>query len=254
MATEEENVDILPKQPLLILAACHRQTGGCKPVIGLSPGYRACPLIPYILHLRCVPVGPHRGGFCRVLLIVTKGCEWLWGAALRCPALTSHTTPLFYSLTSGLTWTDRLPVCPSIHFLNHILPHPATVIPLYSLLNPGATQIPSLNEPQEVQDQLLSVSWQSGLSVSLPSFISKLHFMLYLRDIFPCISVFLRTYAKFICIYTHCVLYTVYCTTWKLKCQQLCTLTQQPFENLQSWKKDGFIIEWVIYLSLPSCV
>lgn len=115
MATEGKMLILVPSNFHLIWAACHRQTGGFKPIIGLSPGYGACPHIPdipLILHLCCVPAAPQQGGYCVFLVIVTKGCEWLQGTALRCPALTFSTSPLFNSLTSGLTRTDRLPIHP----------------------------------------------------------------------------------------------------------------------------------------------
>lgn len=80
-----------------------------KPVIGPSLRYGLCPptshtLPPYSPPLPCLVL--HVGG--KILQLVTKGCEWLWGAALRCPALTSYTSLLFNSFTSRLTWTDRL--------------------------------------------------------------------------------------------------------------------------------------------------
>lgn len=62
---------------------------------------------PLMFRHHCVPA------VCSVFLqIVTKGCEWLRGAALRCPALISSSSLLFNSLTSVLTWTDRLPIHP----------------------------------------------------------------------------------------------------------------------------------------------
>lgn len=62
---------------------------------------------PLMFCHHCVPA------VCSVFLqIVTKGCEWLRGAALRCPPLTSSSSLLFNSLTSVLTWTDRLPIHP----------------------------------------------------------------------------------------------------------------------------------------------
>lgn len=62
---------------------------------------------PLMRRHHCVPA------VCSIFLqIVTKGCEWLRGAALRCPPLTSSSSLLFNSLTSVLTWTDRLPIHP----------------------------------------------------------------------------------------------------------------------------------------------
>lgn len=161
-----KNVDIGPKQ-LSSYLSCMPQTGGFKLVIGLSPGYGACPHIPdipLILHLCCVPAAPTGGGggvFCALLEIVTKGCEWLQGTALRCPALTFSSSPLFNSPTSGLTRTDRLPIHPL--WVPHS-PSSSPLHPLCSPLNPGATQIRSQNEPQEVHDQLLTVSSLQRLS------------------------------------------------------------------------------------------
>lgn len=142
-------------QVTFILSELHATDRGFKPVIGLSPGYGACPHIPdiaLILHHCCVPAA----GDCN------KGCEWLRGTALRCPALTFSTSPLFNSLTSGLTWTDRLPIYPLS------VPHSHSSIPCISSLKPPQPWSYTENEPQEVQDQLLTVSWQT-LDVSVLS-------------------------------------------------------------------------------------
>lgn len=101
---------LVPSNFHLIWAACQRQAGGFKPVIGLSPGYGDYPHIPDIPPMFCHHCVP--AVFSVFLQIVTKGCEWLRGAALRCPPLTSSSSLLFNSLTSVLTWTDRLPIHP----------------------------------------------------------------------------------------------------------------------------------------------
>ncbi len=152
---------------IFILSELRATDRGCKPVIGLSPGYGACPHIPdipLILRLCCVPAAATGGGGRPVWPeTVTKRCEWLGGTALRCLELTFSSSPLFNSLTSGLT------VSPSIHSQYFILPHPPPGYPL-PLCSPTSL------EQQEVQDRLLTVS--PALSYHL-LFISLLQTTLY---------------------------------------------------------------------------
>lgn len=143
------------------------------------------------------------------------------------------TSPLFNSLTSGLT------ISPSIQFQYHS--HPAPVYPSCSVSNTGATQ---KNDPWGVQDQLsasvLSPSVHSfapNHALSGPSLVNMSMFTIYLCYVFSKHAPHCNTHTYKI---SFCALRksTVFCSITSLKLGE---------------KKVGFI-RIVIYLSLPSCV
>lgn len=115
---------LVPSKFHLIWAACHRQTGSFKPVMGLSPGYGAVPTsqtFPLILILFCVlptPTGCRAGGLLCFVGDCNRGVQMTPG---HCPKMFRTNLlqfpPEFNNLKSGMTWTDRLPIHP------HSVPH-----------------------------------------------------------------------------------------------------------------------------------
>lgn len=140
------------------------QTGGCKPVIGLSPGYGACPPHPRHSPSPPCPRCPHS----RRLLCFAADCnKGVWMTPGQCPEMSSADLLRFpHCLTASHLHWPGLTVSPSIHFQYHILPHPAP-----SCILSEATQ--SLSQTDRLLTKALSYCRPSNLFLRI-----ILHFLL----------------------------------------------------------------------------
>lgn len=129
MATEGKMLILVPSNFHLIWAACHRQTGGFKSVIGLSPGYGACPHIPdipLILHLCCVPAAPTGQGWLWGLCFAGDCNKGVWMTPGHCPEMSSTDLLQFPTVLQPHIWTD----------LDWPSPHPSTFSTTFSPIQP----------------------------------------------------------------------------------------------------------------------
>lgn len=111
------------------------QTGGCKPVIGLSPGYGDCPPHPRHSPSPPCPRCPHS----RRLLCFAADCnKGVWMTPGQCPEMSSADLLQFpHCLTASHLHWPGLTVSPSIHFqYTHSPSSSPLMYPLWSNAEP----------------------------------------------------------------------------------------------------------------------